>query len=465
MNNTINPSNYEYEEEINLRELLAFILRRGRILLVLCILFAFALGAIKGIKGFQDLQDPEKVAESIAEAELNQQNYETAKAQLMSQMNEYNRQIEDYQTYQEKSLYMRIDPYAVYKESVTYALTTDYQILPGMNFQTPNWMGPVLSAYTTIATSITLKDLSDEGRQGLSEEWDADSLDRLLSVSSDPNNGRLTVTASAESKIRAKAILEAAKKKVELSKEDVCNAAGNHEITIISEKSVITVDQSIINFHEDQLKKITNLREAADKAAEKYQKLHEPKDESLSVKEIVKRVMIFAVAGLLAGLFLGFVLLTAEFLLNGRLNSLSGLRDRYHTRILTVIPRSNHQKLEGLLNEIEGCGTNIKDRKTALRIIAASLKKSGTGSRLAVFGTVSEEDKKEIAEILNDGAEDIQVTAGGNLVENPEAVILATESDAAILVEERNRSKEADIQKELELLHSMGILVEGFIII
>ena len=146
--------NYEYEEEIDLKQLLVFVFRRWRTMLAAAVVLGLLLGGAKAAKGFIDLQDPEKVEESIKESELALQNYDTAKAQLTNQMAEYNRQIDDYQKYQDNSLYMKIDPYAVYKESITYVVTTDYQIQPGMNFQTPNWMGPVLSAYTTVANSV-----------------------------------------------------------------------------------------------------------------------------------------------------------------------------------------------------------------------------------------------------------------------------------------------------------------------
>ena len=167
-------SNYEYEEEIDLKQLLVYVLRKWRVMLAAAVVLGLLLGGAKMAKGFLDLQDPEKVEESIKEAELAQENYDTAKAQLTNQMAEYNRQLDDYQRYAENSLYMKIDPYAVYKESVTYVVTTDYQILPNMTYQTLNWMGPVLSAYTSVATSVTLNDLPPEGQAGLSEEWDAD---------------------------------------------------------------------------------------------------------------------------------------------------------------------------------------------------------------------------------------------------------------------------------------------------
>ena len=455
--------NYEYEEEIDLKRLLVFVFRRWRTMLAAAVVLGLLLGGAKAAKGFIDLQDPEKVEESIKETELALQNYETAKNQLTNQMAEYNRQIDDYKKYQDNSLYMKIDPYAVYKESITYVVTTDYQIQPGMNFQTPNWMGPVLSAYTTVANSVTLNELSPEGRTGLSEEWDADSLEKLVKVETNTNDGRLTITASAESETRAKAILQAIKDKVEANQRNVAEAAGEHKLSPISEKSTITVDQEIINDREARLRNITALREAADKAVEKYNKLSEPKDKSLSVKSVIKGGIKFAILGCVVGVFLCCLVYALQFLMNGKLNDIDMIKGRYRARILAELPKEKKTGvIDRILDRIEGVKENGQSSETMLRIAGASL--GGiVNTSVAVAGTVSEETRKQIVEKLKQPAE-ISFCDAGNILTDPEAVRKVKVSGSVILVEEKNTSFVSDIEREVELLKSMGLRLEGFII-
>ena len=455
--------NYEYEEEIDLKQLLIYVFRKWRTMIVMAVVLGLLLGGVKAAKGFIDLQDPEKVEESIKAAELEQQNYDTAKAQLTNQMAEYNRQINDYQKYQDNSLYMKIDPYAVYKESITYVVTTDYQILPGMDFQNPNWMGPVLSAYTTIATSITLNDLPIEARAGLSEEWDADSLEKLIKVETNVNEGKLKITVSAESGSRAKAILQVAREKVESNQENVSKVVGKHDLSLISTKSEITVDQEIINDRETRLRNITALREAADKAVEKYNKLKEPESGALSFGRIIKEGIKFAVLGCVAGVFLCCLFYGAQFLMNGKLNDIGNLKDRYNTRILAVLPKKQRSGvIDRILNGIEGIRGSGQTAETLLGIAAASL--GGTGkTNFAVSGTAEEETRIQIAETLSK-LESITAFNAGNILENPAAVLKAKAADAVILVEGKNDSLTADIERETELLESMGVRLEGFII-
>lgn len=457
--------NYEYEEEINLKQLMVFVLRKWRTMIAAAVVLGLLLGGVKAAKGFIDLQDPEKVEESAKESELAQQNYDTAKAQLTNQMAEYNRQIDDYQKYQDNSLYMKIDPYAVYKESITYVVTTDYQILPNMTYQSLNWMGPVLSAYTTVANSVTLKDLSPEGRMGLSEEWDADSLEKLVKVETNANDGKLTITASAESEARAKAILQAVKEKVESNQENVAKAAGEHKLSLISEKSTVTVDQTIINDREARLRNITALREAADKAVEKYNKLSEPKDSTLSAKGVLKSGIKFGVLGVLAGGFLAALYYACMYLMNGRLNDIESIKERYSTRILAV--SSGEQKksfIDRICDRMESVGDSRESFKTSLYVAAASLNDIKTGEIL-ISGTAPLEEKQRIAEILQEQAGNTSVRGVGNLLEDPEAVRSARTSGGVILAEVKNKSSFAELDREVELLRSMGANLEGFIIL
>ena len=457
--------NYEYEEEIDLKQLLVYVLRKWRVMLAAAVVLGLLLGGAKMAKGFLDLQDPEKVEASIKEAELAQENYDTAKAQLANQMAEYNRQLDDYQRYAEHSLYMKIDPYAVYQESITYVVTTGYQILPNMTYQTLNWMGPVLSAYTSVATSVTLSDLPPEGSAGLSEEWDADSLDKLIKVETNVNDGKLTITASAESEARAKAILQAVKQKVEDNKASVAEAAGEHKLSVISEKSTITVDQTIINDRELRLRNITALREAADKAVEKYNKLSIPSKTGLSAGGAVKGGIKFAVLGGVAGVFLSAFFYCLQFLMNGKLNSINNLKERYKTRILAVLPpERKHGWIDRIIDAIEGMKTVPEDAEKILSVAAMSIGKAGDACTISLAGTAPAETKAKIAEIMQK-TEGITVINAGDLLMDPEAVRKVRDADGVILAEAKNRSAVSDIERETEILNGIGVPLKGFIIV
>ena len=437
--------NYDIEEEINLKKLILYVLRKWRLVLVVAVIFGLLVGGIKTAKGFLDLRDPEKVEESIRESDLALQNYETAKNQLTNQMAEYNRQLDDYQKYQDNSLYMKIDPYAVYKESVTYVVTTDYQILPNMTYQALNWMGPVLSAYTSVATSVSLKDLPPEGRENLSEEWDADSLEKLIRVETKTEDGKLMVTVSAESENRAKAIMKAVKERIEENRENVAQAAGEHNLTLISEKSEISVDQDIINYREQRLRNITSLREAADKALEKYNKLSKPENGALSPGNIVKNGVKFGILGTILGGLLAFGWFAVCFLMDGIVHDPETVRSRFQTKVLELGPDSDR-------NDV------------VLSVIAAGLEKTCEGKNVILIGSCKDADIQKIIDKLGEFEKNIRFSCVGNVLTAADAANELNNADIVMLAEQKEVSKIADIQRELELLRYLKKPVEGIII-
>lgn len=459
--------NYEYEEEIDLKRLLIYVLRKWRIMIAAAVVLGLLLGGAKAVKGFIDLQDPEKVEESIKEAELERQNYDTAKAQLINQMAEYNRQIDDYQKYQDNSLYMRLDPYAVYKESITYVVTTDYQILPNMTYQSLNWMGPVLSAYTTVANSVTLKDLPSEGRAGLSEEWDADSLEKLVKVETNANDGKLTITASAESETRAKAILQAVKKKVEANQKSVAEAAGNHKLSLISEKSTVTVDQNIINDRDTKQKNVTALRDAADRAVEKYNKLSEPKDNAISVKNTVKNGIKFGIVGIMAGIFLICFWACAKYLLDDVLHDPVVLAGKYQNRVLGTISKSKGRGfIDRKIDALDGGGCDSSSEEIVLRTVAASLEQASSGKeKVLVAGTADAGIIEDISSHLAQYCDSVEVVFKGNLLKDAAAVEKLKEADSVLLVEMKDISRNKEIERELEVIRQLGKRTDGFLLI
>ena len=459
-------SNYGYQSRFNIKLLLIYVLKKWRRMLAAALVLTVLFGGAITAKGFIDLQDPEKVEESILESELALQNYETAKSQLTAQMAEYNRQIDSQQKYQENSLYMKLDPYAVYKESVSYLITTDYQIMPGMSYQNPNWMEPVLSAYVTVVTNVTFSDLSPEAKAGLSEEWDSDILDKLVRLETNVSEGRFTVIVSAEKPERAKAILKTLREKIEERQKDISQIAGEHQLNVVSEMSTVTVDQRFIDDRETRVRSLASLRDAADKAAEKYAALKEPKDKALSASNVIKKGIKFGIVGLLAGAFLTAFGYACVFMMDETLHDMDDVKYGFRSRVLAMIPESRGKNLiDRLISAMENSGRKQQSPETALHVAAVSLTAPEGKGRVAVSGTVQAEKLKEISDVLSRQAEGIEIINAGNILEDPEAARRMRSADAAVLVEQKDVSRCRDIERETELLDGFGVRLEGFIIL
>ena len=61
-------------------------------------------------------------------------------------------------------------------------------------------------------------------------------------------------------------------------------------------------------------------------------------------------------------------------------------------------------------------------------------------------------------------AEGLTVIDAGDILSDPESVRKVRTADAVVLVERKNVSSMADIERETELLKTMGVKLEGFIL-
>ena len=57
--------------------------------------------------------------------------------------------IDNAQEYIDKSVRQKLDPYNVYTSETRFYITTDYKIMPGMDYQNPDYTSAVLSAYNS----------------------------------------------------------------------------------------------------------------------------------------------------------------------------------------------------------------------------------------------------------------------------------------------------------------------------
>lgn len=74
--------NNNYEQEIDLKDLMFAVLRKWRLILAAAVLFAVLLGGFKAAKGLGQMRDEAYVAENQKVYEESLKQYETAKSRL-----------------------------------------------------------------------------------------------------------------------------------------------------------------------------------------------------------------------------------------------------------------------------------------------------------------------------------------------------------------------------------------------
>ena len=115
----------EYEQEIDLKDLMFAVLRKWRPIVLLAIVFALLLGGFKIFKGLNQLKDEEYVKQNQEEYKASLDQYNATKKRLEKELANIEENIESQQKYKDESILLNINPYDEYMESATFYISTD----------------------------------------------------------------------------------------------------------------------------------------------------------------------------------------------------------------------------------------------------------------------------------------------------------------------------------------------------
>lgn len=131
---SINTQN-NYEQEVNLKDLLFVILHKWRIILVVSILLAILMGGAKGFLTYRSQNDPDAITQREEAYQLDLAQYENGLSSYEREIQNISDNIVNQQDYMEHSVLMNISPYNLYEAKANLFVKTDYEIMPGMVYQ------------------------------------------------------------------------------------------------------------------------------------------------------------------------------------------------------------------------------------------------------------------------------------------------------------------------------------------
>lgn len=223
---------------------------------------------------------------------------------------------------------------------------------------------------------------------------------------------------------------------------------GAHQLVLLSRYTAVESDPNL----ENRQTTISNNIENYQKARGNAQK---------SGGEIIsaaggKTVPKYALIGFLAGGFLAVCFWAARYVLGGRLHDVSEVSRAYGLPVFGELPRSRAKRpgkgIDALLEKWE-FGENRQDRGTVLQGIAALIREKFTEQKVLLTGTIPAEALCPLAEELRkrlSGTVELETQA--EFVSNGEAVRASGAADAVLIVEQREVSRQKEVERMAEML-------------
>lgn len=444
------------EETLKISEVLAAAIRRGRVVVVVCLICAFLFGAYGALRYYVLDENPD------IEYEVKLEDYELTKLNLETTIERTNVDLVNQRDYNENSLLMRIDPYSKHTSTITMAISnvdtsgleqafTLYEI--PINYMTTR----IQTQYVVMWNRLDLATIV----QGTAYEGSVDKYLREVITVSASDGGLLTIEVKSNSTKESENIANRVYQYLSQAQERVSEASYPHTFSLLSD--CITKSEIDLKLEQKQRDNLNLVEEYQKKIVTSQQELLELKkpDYEGGTRGVFNKIVI----GGIIGVGVSCLWLVAAQLLRSKVTGADQLVCRYRLTHLGSVPRKKdifYRLAQKVLAE-----RVWTDKGQALAYITESaITRFPENSSVAVVSTVAnlpEEEISEVVEALNTQGRVASVTV--DLAHNPVALANLRQCDGVVFLERSFESKTETVEDALTLLRGMDKPVYGFVLI
>ena len=480
-------NNYEDDMEIDLVDLLFYLLKKWRSLIV-----AIVIGAILGA-GLYVVKNHQQQAEQAAqEAELlkndedeafDEKDYNISKdtkvnmdiAYQYRQL--YNKQLE----YNQKSIIMQLDPNAI------YAGVLEYHISAGNN------TGLLGEVYQNILNEDdVLEELKDASGfkcetpyiKEVVSSWTSDDNAAFINVNSNGENVEkhsfVTYRVVSTNQKSCEKMLQVLRERVEALQTENEETYGSYGVSEVSSAISQVTDTTYLNAQRDNVDRLSNYLSTMKNAESNFSddektyytnkylakeyvdsdNAEEAKAALLEEVEPVSKVKWLAIGVILLVMVWGGYYVI-RYLLDQRIKTVSELQNTYHLPIIGTVQTgtSNSKGLDKMLDHLY---QNTKQKPDTLEYVIQAINAMQT-EKSVLCGDTEIPEVKKLMEELADSCEYLKI--GDFISKNIESLEHAKAAGNEILVVRIDKNRRKEIEKEIESCRLQKISMVGIVVV
>ena len=408
------------------------VLRRWKAMLAFALILALALGGFQLWKNSRK-GDPAAAEEAAKAIEYNKAQLDTISANIFSQ-----------QKYMTESVLMTMDPYNSGKVTVDVYVYTDYQIMPGMEYQNTDKTMAVIRSYIT-----ALQTKEAQAAYAEATGIEVGYVSELITTETISNSNALCITVRCPTMEQAQKLADAVVAQLEGAQTTVADRITAHKISVVSNPTSEPVDQDVTKAQADAAVRLNNLNlsyteaETALKTVQNY-----------AADNQTTGPVIMAVLGAYAGAFLVAAWAIAVHLGSDKIYSGRVLENRVDIRVLGALPRK-----VTLLSKLEGRATT-----PLYDVIAMNIRNyCGEEKNVLLLGEVSGEYQTALTEQL----QKLGITAifDGSLLTTASSLEQLRGDNAVVLIYTCGNSRYSQAEKEISMVNDQKKALSGCILI
>lgn len=426
---TNNYNYYEEEEEISLVDLIAYVFRHLKKMLIVSVVVALVVGGLLGYK--KSRVNDEKYLEDL-DTYLTSKEVLDKKFDLISK--EFNEYISD-------SSFFDLSVNNSYQAKALYLVDTGYQVIPSSVYQNHDYTSTVINAYINkITSSNVLNNLAKKHNIGV------DSINDYISVTT--HDYMIDINVYYDNEKDALDMLHDLEDALLSYNDEISSNIAENNLTKISETTYQGANNNIVSIQQNKLTVIDTYIESLNKVKSELSALNEPENTSFK-KSFIK----FGAIGFVGIFFVMCVYYALAFIFSDKVYSANEFKDKAKIKVLGDLTfTKTNSKYINWINKLEKRPT-INDYE----LIASNIKAYGNTNKVLISGNLEDSIKKDIVSNLKKLLKNVEIVSCGSLLTDYNAVNNLDNVDSVILLAKCNNSSYKTIEEEKDKLNDLKV--------
>lgn len=443
-----------YTKEIKLKDLFFYGLTKWRMLIVMALVFGILLGGFGAFRAVRTRADKKSQTAAQLEYEEALAAYETNQEKIQIRIDNLEKSLEQQQYVQDHSVMLKMDPYNIYEAVISYYVDTNYEIVPELYYQDPDYTAVITNSYNSAVYRLNLKSLfASETRPDVLTDNPVNGNNmRLLWTEVDAGNGTLKITVRADSQEQLDRLTQALETTIAETKEVLNRTIGEHTLSVLSFTTRQTVDFNYATLQQSFNDNIYGLMQGLADSNDELSAMEKPEAPAVISVSIKKEAVKFGIIGVILGVILFVVIVVVLAISKESVMSLHEIKERYQIPVLGTY--SGDQKKRG--NKLDNwlarkLGVTTQERTAELDYIKAAKALYLEPDQILLVSTSDADRLDEIANAISDSKGTVYVAAG-NLENSAVALTALQEAKSVICVERWKKITHEELRKELEMI-------------
>lgn len=426
---TNNYNYYEEEEEISLVDLIAYVFRHLKKMLIVSVVVALVLGGLLGYK--KSRVNDEEHANSV-ETYLASKEILDKKIDLITN---------DLSNYVENSSFFDLNTENSIQAKALYLVDTGYQVIPSSTYQNHDYTSTVINAYINkITSSNVLNKLAKKYNIG------EDSINDYIYVTT--SDYMIDVNVYYDNEKDALDMLHDLEDVLLSYNDEISSNIAENNLTKISETTYQGANNNIVSIQQNKLTVIDTYIESLNKVKSELSALNEPENTSFK-KSFIK----FGTIGFVGIFFVMCVYYALAFIFSDKVYSANEFKDKAKIKVVGNLTFDKiNSKYINWINKLEK-----RPVSNDYDLLVSNINAYGKTSKILLSGNLEDGIKEDIVSNLKKLLKDVEIVSCGSLLTDFNAVNKLDNVDSVILLAKCNKSSYKNIKEEKDKLNDLKV--------